>query len=77
MQASSRRAVNFTFTATCGRKLCSGYTLYTARADEHKNKSSNSTVLPRRTLTFKLALSLRTREISSIGWCTKCCYLEN
>ena len=26
MQASSRGAVNFTFTATCGRKLCSGYT---------------------------------------------------
>ena len=67
MQASSRGAVNFTFTATCGRKLCTEYTLYTARADEHKNKSSNTTVLPRRTLTFKLALSLRTREISSIG----------
>ena len=26
MQASSRGAVNFTFTATCGRKLCSVYT---------------------------------------------------
>ena len=26
MQASSRGAVNFTFTATCGRKLCTGYT---------------------------------------------------
>lgn len=38
MQASSRGAVNFTFTATCGRKLCTGYTLYTARADEHKNQ---------------------------------------
>ena len=77
MQASSRGVVNFTFTATCGRKLCTGYTLYTKRADEHKNKSSNTTVLPPRTLTFKLALSLRTREISSIGYCTKCCYLKN
>ena len=65
MLASSKGAVNFTFTATCGRKLCAGYTLYTARADEHKNKYT--TVLPRRTLTFKLALSLRTREISSIS----------
>ena len=26
MQASTRGAVNFTFTATCGRKLCTGYT---------------------------------------------------
>ena len=26
MQPSSRGAVNFTFTATCGRKLCTGYT---------------------------------------------------
>ena len=67
MQASSRGAVNFTFNSTCGRKLCTGYTLYTVRADEHKNKSSNTTVLPRRTSTFKLTLSLKTREISSIG----------
>ena len=26
MQASTRGAVDFTFTATCGRKLCTGYT---------------------------------------------------
>ena len=26
MQASTRGSVNFTFTATCGRKLCTGYT---------------------------------------------------
>ena len=67
IQAQKVNAVIFTFIATCGRKLCTGYTLYTARADEHKNKSSNTAVLPRRTLTIKLALSLRTREISSIG----------
>ena len=26
MQAITRGGVNFTFTATCGRKLCTGYT---------------------------------------------------
>lgn len=73
MQANSRDAVNFNFVATCGRKLCTVHTLrlLTRRADEQKNKSRSTavtnTLFPRRTLTFKLSFSLRTREMSSIG----------
>ena len=42
MQASSRGAVNFTFTATCGRKLCTGYTAKVVGKNVHATTQKGS-----------------------------------
>ena len=41
MQASSRGAVKFTFTATCGRKLCTGYTAISRKVVKKNGHEQN------------------------------------